>query len=62
MDNGSNGIYVAGHVLEKTLPSVGGFNFLQNYICSLNNTCFNEGDRDNPYVENDAGKMWDKAT
>ncbi|ODN00384.1 ATP-binding cassette sub-family A member 2 [Orchesella cincta] len=43
------------HVVEKALPSVGGFEFLQNYLCTLNNTCYED------YVENTDERRWDDA-
>lgn len=44
-----------GHLVEKALPSVGGFEFLQNYYCTLNNTCFDET------VEENGPEMWKNA-
>lgn len=37
------------------MPSVGGFEFFQNYICTLNNTCYDD------YVENTDSSRWDDA-
>ncbi len=44
-----------GHLIEKAMPSVGGFEFFQNYICTLNNTCYDD------YVENTDSSRWDDA-
>ncbi|CAL8101606.1 unnamed protein product [Orchesella dallaii] len=43
------------HVVEKALPSVGGFDFLQNYLCTLNNTCHDD------YIENTDERRWEGA-
>jgi hypothetical protein len=54
-------------VIEKALPSVGGFGFLQNYLCGLNNTCYSsteskpDPDGKIKYAENDAGERWKAA-
>jgi hypothetical protein len=41
--------------VEKALPSVGGFEFIQNFFCTLNNTC-HDG-----YVENKGNEVWENA-
>ncbi|CAG7823081.1 unnamed protein product [Allacma fusca] len=43
------------HLTEKTLPSVGGFEFFQNFLCSLNNTCHHD------YVEDRGEQTWSNA-
>ena len=52
MDNSAT---ILGHLVEKALPSVGGFEFLQNFVCTLNNTCHED------FVEDLGPKEWEDA-